>query len=67
MGGKKNWMKVGEIKNEKEYEAVMKRIDEIWDTVPDGPEGTGSPEALELDKLCELADSYEEEHEVAKK
>lgn len=66
MGSRKNWMKVGEIKNEKEYDAAMKRIDEIWDKVPDGPDGVASPEGIELNLLCKLADEYEEKHEVAK-
>lgn len=59
---KKNWLKTTGCKTEKDYKAVMKRIDEVWDLVPEGQNGQASPEAIELDHLCALADEYEAAH-----
>jgi len=42
------------IRTEEEYEAAMKRIDELW-----GTPANGSPEAEELDVLLALTGAYE--------
>ncbi|MTI29362.1 helix-turn-helix domain-containing protein [Xanthovirga aplysinae] len=48
-------MQINPIKTEKDYEAALKRIEEIFDAV----EG---PEANELEILSLLVDNYENEH-----
>ncbi len=53
---------MAQIKNEKEYEAAMKRIDELlpltWgDNVPED-----SPENIELNLLSDLVAEYEDVH-----
>ncbi|MGC8908793.1 MAG: hypothetical protein ACP5M0_15335 [Desulfomonilaceae bacterium] len=47
-------MQMRPIRTEEEYEAAMKRIDELW-----GTPANGSPEAEELDVLLALTGAYE--------
>lgn len=44
------------IRTRLDYDQAMNRIDELWGTAPDTPEGD------ELDVLLTLVDAYEEEH-----
>lgn len=44
-----------EIENEKEYEAMLARIEEIFHAVP------GTPEGDELELLVSLVEKYEDE------
>lgn len=48
------------IKNEKEYNETLERIEEIQDAVP------GTPEGDELELLALLIEKYEEEHYAIK-
>ena len=50
-------MEVKSIRTEKEYEAAMERIDELWGTPQDD-----SPDAEELDVLLALTGDYERKH-----
>lgn len=45
------------IRTEKDYEAVLARVDELMDAAP------GSPEGDELDVLVDLVELYESKHE----
>ena len=49
-----SWKKV--ITSEKEYQAALKRLSEIFDAVPDSPEG------MEAELLVTLIEKYESEH-----
>ena len=49
------------IKNEIQYNAIMKRIDQLLEVVDDNtPED--NPEYIELMLLTDLVESYEDEH-----
>ena len=49
------------IKNETQYNAIMKRIDQLLEMVNDNtPED--NPEYIELILLTDLVESYEDEH-----
>ena len=49
------------IKNETQYNAIMKRIDQLLEMVDDNtPED--NPEYIELMLLTDLVESYEDEH-----
>jgi len=47
--------KIKQIKTEEEYEQIIKRIEEIFDSKPNTPEGD------ELDYLVGLVEKYEDE------
>lgn len=47
--------KIKHIKTEEEYEQILKRIKEIFDSKPETPEGN------ELDYLVGLVEKYEDE------
>lgn len=47
--------KIKQIKTEEEYEQILKRIKEIFDSKPETPEGN------ELDYLVGLVEKYEDE------
>ena len=49
-------MNIRPIKTERDYKAVLRRVDELWNS----PQG--SPEEDELTVLATLIDAYEEEH-----
>jgi HTH-type transcriptional regulator/antitoxin HigA len=49
------------ITNEKEYNAIVKRINELLETVTDENYDT-IPQAIELDFLSELVEEYEREY-----
>ena len=49
-------MKLKPIKNERELNRALKRIDELWGAKPDTPRGD------ELDVLLLLVEKYEDEH-----
>ncbi|MDR2004361.1 MAG: helix-turn-helix domain-containing protein [Prevotella sp.] len=49
------------ITNDKEYKAIVKRIDELLEMVTDENSDT-IPEAIELDFLSALVEEYEEKH-----
>jgi HTH-type transcriptional regulator / antitoxin HigA len=49
-------MDIKPIRTEADYEAVLARIEEIWDAE------TGTPESDELDVLAILVEDYEERH-----
>ena len=49
-------MEIRPIKNEHDYSAAIKRIEELWGTNMDTPEGD------ELDLLVTLVESYEMKH-----
>jgi HTH-type transcriptional regulator/antitoxin HigA len=49
-------MNIKLIKSEKDYQIALQRLEEIFDTAPDTPEGD------ELEVLSFLIDSYENEH-----
>jgi len=49
-------MDIKPVKTEKDYERALKRIDAIWDTMPNSKEGD------ELDLLITLVEKYETEH-----
>jgi HTH-type transcriptional regulator / antitoxin HigA len=49
-------MNIKPIRDERDYEAACKRIDEIFQAEP------GTPEDDELEVLTTLVDAYEEEH-----
>ena len=49
------------ISNEAEYNAIVKRIDELLEVVTDENYNT-VPEAIELDFLSELIEEYEQKH-----
>ena len=49
-------MKSGKIQSEKEYQIAMKRIEELWGSKINTPEGD------ELDLLITLIESYEMKH-----
>ena len=49
-------MNIKPIKTERDYKAVLRRVDELWNS----PQG--SPEEDELTVLATLIDAYEEEH-----
>lgn len=49
------------IKNEKEYNAILHRIDELLEVVND-ENWNDSPEAVELDFLSDLVEEYEKTH-----
>lgn len=49
-----SWKKV--ITSEKEYQAALQRLSEIFDAVPDSPEG------MEAELLVTLIEKYESEH-----
>ena len=51
---------MAQIKNQETYEAVMKRIDEIF-FMTDESTDPGDPRLLELDILSELVEEYEKE------
>ena len=52
---------MAKIKNEKQYEATMQRIEELIKVVDDNtPEY--NREFIELDLLCNLIEEYEDEH-----
>jgi HTH-type transcriptional regulator/antitoxin HigA len=46
------------ISNEKEYNAIVKRINELLEIVTDGNYNT-LPQAIELDFLSDLVEEYE--------
>ena len=49
------------IKNETQYNAIMKRIDQLLEVVDDNtPED--NPDYIELMLLTDLVESYEDEH-----
>jgi len=50
-------MKIKPIKTEKDYEAALQRIDELFDTVK-----KGTPEGDEFEILTILVEKYEDEH-----
>ena len=50
-------MEIKPIRTEEEYEAAMRRVDELW-----GTPVNGSPEAEELDVLLALTGAYERKH-----
>jgi len=47
---------ITKIKNNKDHEAALKRIEEIFEAEPDTPEGK------ELDALSTLVETYEKKH-----
>ena len=49
-------MEIRPIKNEKDYKASIRRIEELWGTKKDTPQGD------ELDLLVTLVESYEMKH-----
>jgi len=49
-------MRVRPIKTKADHEAVVARIEELWDAVP------GSQDAGTLEVLAVLVDAYEHEH-----
>jgi len=49
------------ISNEKEYNAIVKRIDELLEIVTD-ENYNSAPEAIELDFLSELVEEYENKY-----
>jgi len=49
-------MEIRPIKTERDYNASIKRIEELWGSKRDTPEGD------ELDLLCTLVESYEMKH-----
>jgi HTH-type transcriptional regulator/antitoxin HigA len=49
-------MEIKPIKNERDYEEALRRVESLWKS----PEG--SPEADELDVLATLIEAYEREH-----
>jgi len=49
------------ISNEKEYNAILKRIDELLEFVTDENYST-LPEGIELDFLSSLVEEYENRH-----
>ena len=49
------------ISNEKEYNAILKRIDELLEIVTDENYAT-LPEGIELDFLSSLVEEYENKH-----
>lgn len=50
-----------QIKNEKQYKAMMARIDEIFFTTDESTPAE-DPRLLELDLLSSLVEEYEQEH-----
>jgi HTH-type transcriptional regulator/antitoxin HigA len=49
-------MEIKPIKNERDYEQALRRVESLWNS----PEG--SPESDELDVLATLIEAYEREH-----
>ena len=49
-------MRLKPIRNDRELNRALKRIDELWGAKP------GTPRGAELDVLILLAEKYEEEH-----
>jgi HTH-type transcriptional regulator/antitoxin HigA len=49
-------MNVSPIRNERDYEQVLRRVEKLWDCPED------SPQSDELDVLATLIDAYEREH-----
>ncbi|MCD7972704.1 MAG: helix-turn-helix domain-containing protein [Candidatus Azobacteroides sp.] len=48
------------INNNIEYEAILKRVNELAEVVTD--ENWGNAESIEFDFLCSLIEDYEKEH-----
>jgi HTH-type transcriptional regulator/antitoxin HigA len=49
-------MEIKSIKSDQEYNDSIRRIDELWGSLP------GTAEGDELDLLCSLVESYEITH-----
>jgi HTH-type transcriptional regulator/antitoxin HigA len=49
-------MDIKPIKNDRDYEQALRRVETLWDSPP------GSPESDELGILATLIDAYEREH-----
>jgi HTH-type transcriptional regulator / antitoxin HigA len=49
-------MDIKPIKNERDYEAALRRVDVLWDSP------TGSAGSDEMDLLATLIEAYEREH-----
>jgi HTH-type transcriptional regulator/antitoxin HigA len=49
-------MDIKPIRNERDYEQALRRVETLWDS----PEG--SPESAEVGILATLIDAYEREH-----
>jgi HTH-type transcriptional regulator/antitoxin HigA len=56
MSSKSNLIKIRPIKSEEDYQAALKRIDEIFDA------GEDTPEFDELDILATLVEKYEDKN-----
>lgn len=54
-------MNMSQIKNEKQYKAMMARIDEIFFSTDENTPAD-DPRLLELDLLSSLVEEYEQEH-----
>ena len=52
---------MAKIKNEKQYQIILKRVDELMDIVKEETPST-DPDFVELDLLADLAEEYEMEH-----
>ena len=52
---------MSQIKNEKQYKAMMARIDEIFFSTDENTPAD-DPRLLELDLLSSLVEEYEQEH-----
>jgi len=52
---------MAKIKNEKQYQIILKRVDELMDIVEEETPST-DPDFVELDLLADLAEEYEMEH-----
>lgn len=49
-------MEIKPIHTEQEYQAALRRLEEVWEAEP------GTPESDELDVLSVLVEAYEDEH-----
>jgi len=52
---------MAKIKNEKQYQIVLKRVEELMDIVKEDTPAN-DPDYVELDLLADLAEEYEMEH-----
>jgi HTH-type transcriptional regulator/antitoxin HigA len=52
---------MAQIKNETQYEVILKRIETLMDIVTEDTPAT-NPSFIELDFLADLAEEYEMEH-----